>query len=62
MLCYVTPKKDLGLPNRDDVRVGVVIAAHAADLAKGRAHKRVISYQLITIGNCKKVIEAFWQQ
>ena len=38
MLCYVTPKEHLGLPNRDDVRTGVVaykIAAHAADLAKG---------------------------
>jgi phosphomethylpyrimidine synthase len=38
MLCYVTPKEHLGLPNRDDVREGVVtykIAAHAADLAKG---------------------------
>jgi len=38
MLCYVTPKEHLGLPDRDDVRVGVVtykIAAHAADLAKG---------------------------
>ncbi|WP_084441873.1 phosphomethylpyrimidine synthase ThiC [Termitidicoccus mucosus] len=38
MLCYVTPKEHLGLPNRDDVRAGVVtykIAAHAADLAKG---------------------------
>lgn len=38
MLCYVTPKEHLGLPNRDDVRVGVItykIAAHAADLAKG---------------------------
>lgn len=45
MLCYVTPKEHLGLPNRDDVRVGVVtykIAAHAADLAKGHpgAQKR----------------------
>ena len=45
MLCYVTPKEHLGLPNREDVRVGVVtykIAAHAADLAKGHpgAHKR----------------------
>jgi len=40
MLCYVTPKEHLGLPNRDDVRVGVIaykIAAHAADLAKGHA-------------------------
>jgi len=38
MLCYVTPKEHLGLPNREDVRDGVVtykIAAHAADLAKG---------------------------
>lgn len=38
MLCYVTPKEHLGLPNREDVRVGVItykIAAHAADLAKG---------------------------
>ena len=38
MLCYVTPKEHLGLPNKDDVRDGVVtykIAAHAADLAKG---------------------------
>ncbi|HET7688692.1 MAG TPA: phosphomethylpyrimidine synthase ThiC, partial [Candidatus Macondimonas sp.] len=38
MLCYVTPKEHLGLPNRDDVREGIVtykIAAHAADLAKG---------------------------
>ncbi len=38
MLCYVTPKEHLGLPNREDVKVGVItykIAAHAADLAKG---------------------------
>jgi phosphomethylpyrimidine synthase len=38
MLCYVTPKEHLGLPNKEDVRVGVItykIAAHAADLAKG---------------------------
>jgi phosphomethylpyrimidine synthase len=45
MLCYVTPKEHLGLPDRDDVKVGVVtykIAAHAADLAKGHpsAHRR----------------------
>ncbi|WP_051198733.1 phosphomethylpyrimidine synthase ThiC [Gordonia shandongensis] len=45
MLCYVTPKEHLGLPNRDDVKVGVItykIAAHAADLAKGhpRAQQR----------------------
>ena len=38
LLCYVTPKEHLGLPNKEDVRIGVVaykIAAHAADLAKG---------------------------
>ncbi|OLO42755.1 phosphomethylpyrimidine synthase ThiC [Alkalihalophilus pseudofirmus] len=45
MLCYVTPKEHLGLPNKDDVREGVVtykLAAHAADLAKGHpnAQKR----------------------
>jgi len=41
MLCYVTPKEHLGLPNRDDVKQGVIayrIAAHAADLAKGHPH------------------------
>ena len=40
MLCYVTPKEHLGLPNREDVKDGVIaykIAAHAADLAKGHA-------------------------
>ncbi|MGO4890625.1 phosphomethylpyrimidine synthase ThiC [Anaerobacillus sp. MEB173] len=45
MLCYVTPKEHLGLPNKEDVRTGVVtykLAAHAADLAKGHpnAQKR----------------------
>jgi len=38
MLCYVTPKEHLGLPNKDDVREGVLVhklAAHAADVAKG---------------------------
>jgi phosphomethylpyrimidine synthase len=38
MLCYVTPKEHLGLPNKEDVKVGVItykLAAHAADLAKG---------------------------
>jgi phosphomethylpyrimidine synthase len=41
MLCYVTPKEHLGLPNRDDVKTGVItykISAHAADLAKGHPH------------------------
>ncbi len=44
MLCYVTPKEHLGLPNRDDVKEGVItykIAAHAADLAKGHPGARV---------------------
>jgi phosphomethylpyrimidine synthase len=44
MLCYVTPKEHLGLPDRDDVKVGVItykIAAHAADLAKGHPAARV---------------------
>jgi phosphomethylpyrimidine synthase len=44
MLCYVTPKEHLGLPNRDDVKAGVIayrIAAHAADLAKGHPSARV---------------------
>jgi phosphomethylpyrimidine synthase len=43
MLCYVTPKEHLGLPNAEDVRQGVIaykIAAHAADLARGRAGAR----------------------
>ena len=44
MLCYVTPKEHLGLPNRQDVKEGVItykIAAHAADLAKGHPGARV---------------------
>jgi phosphomethylpyrimidine synthase len=43
MLCYVTPKEHLGLPDRDDVKQGVIaykIAAHAADLAKGHPGAR----------------------
>jgi phosphomethylpyrimidine synthase len=43
MLCYVTPKEHLGLPNRDDVKAGVItykLAAHAADLAKGHPAAR----------------------
>ena len=50
MLCYVTPKEHLGLPNRDDVKQGLIayrIAAHAADVAKGhpgaRAHDDAMS-------------------
>ena len=44
LLCYVTPKEHLGLPDRDDVKVGVVtykLAAHAADLAKGHPAAKV---------------------
>jgi phosphomethylpyrimidine synthase len=44
MLCYVTPKEHLGLPDRDDVKAGVIayrIAAHAADLAKGHPSARI---------------------
>jgi phosphomethylpyrimidine synthase len=44
MLCYVTPKEHLGLPNKQDVKEGVItykIAAHAADLAKGHPQARV---------------------
>ena len=44
MLCYVTPKEHLGLPDKEDVRQGVIaykIAAHAADLAKGHPGARV---------------------
>ncbi|CAM4261554.1 phosphomethylpyrimidine synthase [Paenibacillus endophyticus] len=44
MLCYVTPKEHLGLPNKDDVKEGVItykIAAHAADLAKGHPRAKL---------------------
>jgi len=44
MLCYVTPKEHLGLPNKDDVKTGIItykIAAHAADLAKGHPGAQV---------------------
>ena len=44
MLCYVTPKEHLGLPNKDDVKEGIIaykIAAHAADLAKGHPGAQV---------------------
>jgi phosphomethylpyrimidine synthase len=44
MLCYVTPKEHLGLPDREDVKAGVIayrIAAHAADLAKGHPAARL---------------------
>ena len=49
MLCYVTPKEHLGLPNRDDVKDGIIaykIAAHAADLAKGHPGAKDRDYAL----------------
>lgn len=49
MLCYVTPKEHLGLPNLQDVRAGVIahkIAAHAADVARGRVHARDVDDQM----------------
>lgn len=49
MLCYVTPKEHLGLPNKDDVREGVIayrIAAHASDVAKGHPAARARDYYL----------------
>jgi hypothetical protein len=48
MLCYVTPKEHLGLPNRDDVKAGVItykIAAHAADLARGT--REVVGHEVV---------------
>ncbi len=50
MLCYVTPKEHLGLPNRDDVKAGVIaykIAAHAADLAKGHPRARAVGRRAV---------------
>jgi len=49
MLCYVTPKEHLGLPNAEDVREGIVaykIAAHAADIARGRTGARDIDDEM----------------
>ncbi len=52
MLCYVTPKEHLALPDKEDVRVGVItvqIAAHAADLAKGHPGAQVRDNALIKL-------------
>jgi len=49
MLCYVTPKEHLGLPNAQDVREGIIaykIAAHAADIARGRKDARDIDDEM----------------
>ena len=51
MLCYVTPKEHLGLPNRDDVKEGVItykIAAHAADVAQGHPAARNCRRRVVT--------------
>ena len=51
LLCYVTPKEHLGLPDRDDVKAGVIaykIAAHAADLAKVR-HDFCLGHGAVTL-------------
>lgn len=53
LLCYVTPKEHLGLPNRDDVKAGLIayrIAAHAADLAKQHPRAQVGPRQ--PVGHC----------
>ena len=50
MLCYVTPKEHLGLPNSDDVKAGVIaykIAAHAADLAKGHPRAQAVGRRVV---------------
>ncbi len=49
MLCYVTPKEHLGLPNAEDVREGIIaykIAAHAADIARGRKNARDVDDEM----------------
>jgi phosphomethylpyrimidine synthase len=49
MLCYVTPKEHLGLPNAQDVRDGIIaykIAAHAADIARGRPNARDVDDEM----------------
>ncbi len=62
MLCYVTPKEHLGLPNRDDVKTGIItykIAAHAADLAKGHPGARFRDDMLskATMKPCQKTVQ-----
>lgn len=55
MLCYVTPKEHLGLPNKEDVKTGLItykLAAHVADLEKGHpAHKSEIMHYLKPVLN-----------
>ena len=61
LLCYVTPKEHLGLPDRDDVKQGVIaykIAAHAADLAKVRVcHMWLSCFQHYVIVTCAQTPE-----
>ena len=57
MLCYVTPKEHLGLPNKEDVKQGLItykIAAHAADIAKGIPHARDIDDKM---GDARRVLD-----
>ena len=61
MLCYVTPKEHLGLPNAEDVRQGVIaykIAAHAADIARGRPGARDRDDALVTGALCVRLERA----
>ena len=57
LLCYVTPKEHLGLPDRDDVKAGVIAyktAAHAADLAKVCSCNRAVNlHQVYNPQSCK---------
>jgi phosphomethylpyrimidine synthase len=64
MLCYVTPKEHLGLPNRDDVKAGVIaykIAAHAADLAKGHPRAQAWDDALSKARLCAGRSSAAWK-
>lgn len=61
LLCYVTPKEHLGLPDRDDVKAGVIaykIAAHAADLAKVGMHATRL-HLLICLWRCSACVSPY---
>ena len=60
MLCYVTPKEHLGLPNKKDVRDGIIaykIAAHAADLAKGHLKSKMRGNGQMEKKNSEKIVD-----
>lgn len=65
MLCYVTPKEHLGLPNKEDVKQGLItykIAAHAADLAKGHPEpKSAITRCQKHVSNSAGKISSIWR-